>query len=87
MVVLGADPGIANTGLTLDTDEFHKGCLDEIQFVEFSGESPLDYVRSMNSYRRHLSPSQSAAIVLKHSEMLKVGDNQIQLRVCHVTHR
>ena len=62
--------------MTLDTDEGRKGCLDELQFVEFSGESSLDYVRSMNSYRRHLSPSQSAAIVLKHSEMLVLGDNQ-----------
>ena len=30
----------------------------------------------MNSHRRHLSPVQSAAIVLKHSDMLALGDNQ-----------
>ena len=30
----------------------------------------------MNSHRRHLSPAQSAAIVIKHSDMLVLGDNQ-----------
>ena len=28
-------------------------------------------MRSLNSYRRHLSPAQSAAIVMKHTEMLE----------------
>ena len=35
-------------------------------------------MRSLNSYRRHLSPSQSAAIVMKHTKMLKVGDVKTQ---------
>ena len=33
----------------------------------------------MNSHRRHLTPAQSAAIVLKHSEMLKIGDVETQI--------
>ena len=34
---------------------------------------------SSKAHRRHLTPAQSSAIVLKHSEMLKVGDVQTQI--------
>ena len=35
-------------------------------------------MRSLNSYRRHLSPAESAAIVMKHTEMLEVGNVKAQ---------
>ena len=35
----------------------------------------------MKSHRRHLSPAQSAGIVIKHSDMLKHGSNQYEEKV------
>lgn len=48
--------------------------VDELTFKEFDGESPLAYIVSLNSHRRHLTPSQRAVIAVKHTEMLEVGD-------------
>ena len=52
----------------------HLKTVDEVAKV--AGVGLVEFVRSENSHRRHLSPAQSAAIVIKHSKMLTVGDNQ-----------
>ena len=38
-------------------------------------------MRSLNSYRRHLSPAQSAGIVIKHTKMLKHGSKRFEKKV------
>ena len=43
-----------------------------------SCESPLAYIVSLNSCRRHLTPSQRAAIAVKHTVMLEVGNVKAQ---------
>ena len=50
--------------------------MGELTFKEFDGESPLTYIVSLNSHRRHLTPAQRSTIAVKHIEMLEVGDNQ-----------
>ena len=50
----------------------------ELTFKEFDGESPLTYIVSLNSRRRHLTPSQRAAIAVKHTVMLEVGNVKAQ---------
>ena len=48
----------------------------ELAFKEFDGESPLSYIVSLNSHRRHLTPAQRAVIAVKHTEMLGRGGDR-----------
>ena len=48
----------------------------ELTFKEFDGESPLTYIVSLNSRRRHLTPPQRAAIAVKHTVMLEHGGDR-----------
>ena len=46
-----------------------------------SCESPLTYIVSLDSRRRHLTPTQRAAIAVKHTVMLQHGSNQYEEKV------
>lgn len=53
-------------GMVLDGGNRYRACLEagvEPIFSEFGGENIVSFVLSKNLHRRHLSPSQSAAIV------------------------
>ena len=49
----------------------HLGKESDLIFEGLSDVSPAEFVLAENLHRRHLSPAQSAAIVMKHTELLK----------------
>ena len=59
-------PIVLHEGMILDGGNRYRACLDagvDPRFVEFAGSSLVSFVWSVNGERRHLTPSQRAAIV------------------------
>lgn len=59
-------PIVLHEGMILDGGNRYRACLDagvNPRFVEFAGDSLVSFVWSVNGGRRHLTPSQRAAIV------------------------
>ena len=46
-----------------------------------SCDSPLTYIASLNSHRRHLTSAQRSVIAVKHTEMLQHGSNRYENKV------
>jgi hypothetical protein len=72
------NPILMYEGKILDGRNRYRACLlvkVAPEFIEFTGDSPIRTVLSLNLHRRHLTPGQKAMVAARVSAM-KLGDNQ-----------
>ncbi len=75
------EPGWIYEGMILDGWHRYRACEESGQafiYEEYTGTDPAKFVVSRNLHRRHLTPSQRAAIVVAVYEWQAVGSNQHQ---------